>query len=247
MMKTFLTTLLLLTLLPFCLWAQSLRSKVNSANEQYHDGNYEQALGSYNDALLDDPLNEKILFNQADALFKMEKYQEARENYQKILATKDLDLAAKAHYNIGNTYFQENKLPESIDAYKRSLELNPDDFDAKYNLELARAKLKEQSDKQQQSPDQQQQQQQKQDQQQSGEQDNKDQDDQQKQEQQQQQQQQAQEQEKKEQPQQDQQNKEEISKDEAERILSAIKEDEQDAQKNKAPVKVQGRRAEKDW
>jgi len=135
--------------MPILLSAQSLRSKVNKGNEQYQASEYEQALGSYKDALLDDPLNENILFNEADALFKMEKYQEAREGYQKILATKDLKLAAKTHYNIGNTYFMENKLQESIESYKRSLELDQEDFDTKYNLELARARLKEQSEKQQ--------------------------------------------------------------------------------------------------
>jgi len=40
----------------------------------------------------------------------MEKYQEAIEGYQKILATKELDLAAKTHFNIGNTFFKENRL-----------------------------------------------------------------------------------------------------------------------------------------
>ena len=242
--KSFLAVLLLMLTLPLLLSAQSLRTKVNSGNEHYHAGEFEQALTSYKDALLDDPLNEKVLFNQADALFKMEKYQEAREEYQKILATQDMDLAAKAHYNIGNSFFKEDKLTESIESYKRSLELKPDDFDAKYNLELARAKLKEQSEKQQQSPQQNQQQQQQDQQQQQGEQDQENQD---QQNQQQQQEQQAEEQEQQEQQQQIAQNKDEISKEEAERILNALKEDEQDAQKKKAPVKVRGRRTDKDW
>ena len=84
--------LILVIVLPVLVSAQGLRSKVNSGNEHYYASEYEQALGSYKDALLDDPLNEKILFNEADALFKMEKYEEAREGYQKLLATKDLDL-----------------------------------------------------------------------------------------------------------------------------------------------------------
>jgi len=43
-----------------------------------------------------------------------------------------------------------NKLQESIQSYIKSLELNPNDTDTKFNLELARAKLKENADKQQQ-------------------------------------------------------------------------------------------------
>ena len=236
--------IIILILLPVLGSSQGLRSKVNNGNEQYYAGEFEQALGSYKDALLDDPLNEKILFNEADALFKMEKYQEAREGYQKILATNDMDWADQTHFIIGNTYFMENKLPESIEAYKRSLELNPEDFDTKYNLELARARLKEQSEKQEQSPDQNQQQQ---NEQQSGDQNQENKDQQQEQQQDQQQQEQKQEQEQQAQQQQVQQNEDEINKEEAERILNALKEDEQDAQKKKAPVRAQGRRADKDW
>lgn len=235
----------MVVILPVFINAQSLRSKVNEGNKHYHAKKYEQALGNYSDALLDDPLNEKALFNKADALYKMEKYKEAREEYQKLLATKDLNLASKVHYNIGNTFFKENKLPESIDSYKKALDFAPDDFDAKYNLELARAKLKEQSKKQKQSPNQQNQQQQgqqKQDDQKKGQQDQKK-----KEQQKQQQDQQQQQKEQQAKKQQGKQDKNQISKKEAERILNALREDEKDAQKNKAPIHVRGRRTDKDW
>lgn len=142
--------LYLVGIFPFLASAQSLREKVNSGNEHYNKSEYELAFNKYKDALLDDPLNESILFNEADALYKMEKYEEALEGYQKVLGSKDLILASHAHFNIGNVHFKQEKLTESINAYKRALELNPTDFDSKYNLELARAKLKEQSEKQQQ-------------------------------------------------------------------------------------------------
>ncbi|GEM_PF-391323 len=128
--------------------AQGIRSKVNKGNQFYQKKKYEQALSQYKDALLDDPLNEVALFNQADALYKMKKYDQAIENYQKVVGSKDLKLSAKAFYNIGNAYFKQNKLQESIKAYKKALELNPGDYETKFNLELARARLKELSKKQ---------------------------------------------------------------------------------------------------
>ncbi len=140
-------------LIPLISNAQSLREKVNTGNEHYSKTEYELAINKYKDALLDDPLNERILFNEADALYKMEKYDEALEGYQKILGSKDLTLASQAHFNIGNVHFKKEKLTDSINAYKKALELNPADYDAKYNLELVRAKLKEQSEKQQQQND----------------------------------------------------------------------------------------------
>jgi len=138
---------------PLLISAQSLREKVNTGNEHYSKSEYELAINKYKDALLDDPLNDRILFNEADALYKMEKYDEALEGYQKVLGSKDLHLASQAHFNIGNVHFKKEKLTDSINAYKKALELNPTDYDSKYNLELARAKLKEQSEKQQQQND----------------------------------------------------------------------------------------------
>ena len=130
--------------------AQGIRKKIEKGNENYAKEQFEQALTDYKDALLDDPLNETALFNQGNALYKLKKYEEAVETFQKNVSSEDLDLCAKAYYNIGNTFFQMNKLQESIQSYIKSLELNPNDTDAKFNLELARTKLKESADKQQQ-------------------------------------------------------------------------------------------------
>lgn len=252
-MNTFYFSVLFFMLLPFILSAQSLREKVNEGNEHYYAGEYEQAVNKYKDALLDEPLNDKILFNEADALYKMQKYEEALDGFQKVLGSKDLMLASKAHFNIGNAYFQQNKLPQSIESYKKALELNPEDYDAKYNLELARAKLKEQSEKQQQNPQNQQNQEQQQEgqQQQQSDQQQDNPEDQQNEQDKQQQQEQSQEKQQQEQQQteqqQAQQQEDQINKEEAERILNALKADEQDAQKNKAPVKAQGRVSGKDW
>ncbi|MCD6376360.1 MAG: tetratricopeptide repeat protein [Caldisericaceae bacterium] len=150
---------LIISLLAFGLFqgamADSIRSKINKGNEYFKQGKYEQALAQYQDALLDDPLNEIAIFNKGNAFYKLKKYKEAIDAYQKVVGSENLDLSAKAFYNIGNCYFQQNKLKESIEAYKKALELKPDDYQAKYNLELARAKLKEMADKQQQQPNQQ--------------------------------------------------------------------------------------------
>lgn len=141
------------------LFAQGIRTKVNKGNEEYKNEKYEDALVQYKDALLDDPLHEVAIFNEANAQYKLKKYEDAIASYQKLAGSSDINLASKSYYNIGNAQFQLNKLQESIDAYKRALELNPDDRDAKHNLEIARAKLKENAQKQQQQQQQQDQQQ----------------------------------------------------------------------------------------
>jgi Ca-activated chloride channel family protein len=133
----------------------ALREKVQKGNDHYYDEKYDEALTSYQDALLEDPQSTVAHFNQGNALYKLEKYEEAIESYQKSLASKEISMEALAYFNIGNAYFKQDKLQESIAAYIKALERNPGDQDTKYNLELARAKLKESADKQQSQPEQQ--------------------------------------------------------------------------------------------
>jgi Ca-activated chloride channel family protein len=52
---------------------------------------------------------------------------------------------------MGNALFRINKLDESIVAYKKALELNPSDMDAKFNLEFAREQIKKKKEQQDES------------------------------------------------------------------------------------------------
>jgi Ca-activated chloride channel family protein len=49
-------------------------------------------------------------------------------------------------YNLGNSMLKANKLKESIEAYKGSLKLKPDNREAKYNLAYAQDLLKKQEE-----------------------------------------------------------------------------------------------------
>ena len=169
------------------------------------------------------------------------------KDFEKSLSIEDILTQSKSYYNIGNSLYRMGKLPESILAYTQALKLNPNDEDAKYNLEFVRAKLKDQSQEQQQDQNQQQQQQeQQQQQQQQGENQ-----EQKKEEQEKQQDQSQDEQEQKEEEQQQQQQKpedqQEMTKEEAERILEALKEDDKDLQKQKKSKKAGKIRVVKDW
>jgi tetratricopeptide (TPR) repeat protein len=160
---------------------------------------------------------------------------------------------SQTHYNIGNSYFKQDKLQESIEAYKKALDLNPNDQDAKYNLELARAKLKESAQKQQQQPQQSPKQQQGQEQQQ----DQQGQNDEEQQEKKEQQSSAQAEQnpqdsgdEKGEEQQQGEaieESQDKMTEEDAERILDALKNDEQDNQQMRKPARSRKRLVDKDW
>ncbi len=244
-MKNIIFCLTLNFLLSSFLFAQG-HKQVKEGNELYAQGKYDEANNKYRDALIDNPESPIVHFNLGDVLYKKKNYEEAVKSFDKTTSSEDILQQSKSYYNLGNTLYRMGKLPESIQMYKKALELNPEDEDAKYNIEFVRTKIKNEAQKQpnqnqQQSSEQQEQQQseQKQDEQ------NKDQQNQEK------PQQNNSEEEKEKQEQQLQQQQEgqaqEISKEDAERILDALKNEEQEnLQQQKA--KAQGRPFRgKDW
>jgi Ca-activated chloride channel family protein len=248
-LSIFLTALMLISFTVANSFAQGAgRRQISEGNKFYTEGKFDEANNKYRDAEVSNPESPIVHFNIGDALYKKRKYEEALQAYQKALQKSDeVSLQAQSYYNMGNTLFRLNKWPESLLAYQQALKLNPNDEDAKYNLEYVRAKIKEHAQKQPQ--DQQQQQQQQQDQQQS----NSDQHNQQDQQQDQQQNQPDQPQPDEKQQEQQQQagqqkkDKEQLNKEDAARLLEALKNQEKEAQKQRQ-MKAQGRvRVEKDW
>lgn len=243
--------------------AQNSSEKVSEANQLFQQQKYDEANKIYRDALIDNPDSPIISFNIGDVQYKKGNYEEAFNEYGKALASDDILTQSKAYYNMGNTLYKLGKLPESLLHYKKALELNPHDEDAKYNLEFVRAKLKENSQQNQQNQqNQNQQNEQQQNQQQQGDQNqeqqnqNEQQQQNQKQEEQQQQQNAEQQQKQKNREQESENNQQqepqaarpqEISKEDAERILNALKDEEEELLKQK---KTQGKGPAfrgKDW
>lgn len=216
--------------------AISARASIKEGNRLYNEKKYDQALTKYQDALLTEPKNERIEFNIANSLYMKKKYEDALKTYQKILGSKDINLEEQAYFNIGNTLYRMGKLPDSILAYQQALKLNPNDMDAKYNLEFVRKKLKERIEKQEKN--------------QMSSQNNLQQEENEENKQQQQSQQQEKNDRIKEQQQSQtvqQEKQKKLTKEEAERILDALKYDEKDIQKKRRMVPPAEYKVEKDW
>jgi len=240
MSKYILAALLMLTLTVVDARGEDHIDLVKKGNEAFQKGNYKKALEYYHRAETDLPESPELDYNVAGALHQDGGYEQAVDKYTRALNTTDINLEASAHYNLGNTYFRMEDYPNAIKSYENTLSINPNDMDAKYNLELARKMLKDQMQPQQQDQQQQQKQQQEQEQQQQQEQ-------QQEQDQQQQQDDQQQDQQQQEQQQQQQEKQKEISKEDAERILNALRDDEQNIQKKIKRQRKAGNYTGKDW
>lgn len=248
-MKNLLIIIIILFTFLSGLYGQALRKKVVAGNQLYTEEKYDEALNKYIDAQVHSPESPLLKFNIGDAQYKKAKYEEAIKEFEASLSSEDVLKQAQSYYNMGNSLYRLNKLPEAIAAYKKSLELNPNDEDAKYNLEFVRKKLKDEAQKQQQNPQQQNQNQDQQQQQQQNQDEQKQEQEQDQQQQQQQEQEQEQEQQEEQQQQQQPQQAEQqdISKEDAERILNSLNEDEEkmkDARKQKMPGNIS---VSKDW
>lgn len=74
----------------------------------------------------------------ADEAYADGNYAEAAHLYEQIIANQGV--SSVLYYNLGNSYYKCSELAKAILNYERSLLLNPNDADARFNLELAQSK-----------------------------------------------------------------------------------------------------------
>ena len=116
---------------------------IQAGNDFYKQQQYDQAAAEYKKALTIEPGNSKAKFNLANTIVKQGKPDEAVKSFTEISDnTKEAELKSKAFYNKGAVLSQQKKLEESIDAYKNALRQNPDDKEARENLQKALLELK---------------------------------------------------------------------------------------------------------
>lgn len=233
-------------------FAKDERNLIKKGNSLYKKDKFKDAEVQYRKALEVEPNSNIAKYNLGTSYYRQGNYDQAKESFDAVdnknFDKKDL---ADAYYNLGNSQLQAKKYEDCIESYKKALVNNPEDKDAKYNLEYARKMIQQQQQQQNQknqnNKDNKQQQQQNQ-QEQNQNQDKKDQNkDQNKQNQNQNQQNQDQNKDKSKQDQQQQQQQPKISKQDAERILQALNNEEKNVQKKvKAKAAVKGK-LEKNW
>ena len=127
--------------------------KNREGNEMFHEGKYDRALEKYREAQLEAPEAPQPHFNAGDALFKQEAYEEAAQEFGRVIEGQGDNLKAGAHYNLGNALYRAQRLQEAVAAYKQALRHRPDDVDAKANLELTQSMLDQQQSQQQDGQD----------------------------------------------------------------------------------------------
>lgn len=87
-------------------------------------------------------------YNLGLSQYQQKNYPEALKNFQIAAQSKKTELKEKAFYNLGNTHYRMEQLPEAVKDYEAALQLDPNDVEAKFNLEFVKRKLQQQKQNQ---------------------------------------------------------------------------------------------------
>jgi Ca-activated chloride channel homolog len=131
--------LLVPVLLVVCsVYGQETDRIIERGNDLYKQQQYEQAELAYREALEKEKGNTKAAFNRASALIRQSKNDEAMRALDEVIMNEtEKDIKGKSYYNKGVILSGQQKLDESIEAYKNALRQNPNDKEARENLQKA--------------------------------------------------------------------------------------------------------------
>lgn len=113
----------------------------DEGRNRYDRKEYTQARQFYESILQEHGDRPGAHYGLGASVYQLKDYAAAREAFERALPTADRELKAKLYYNLGNSFYQEDRLEESLAFYRQALELNPDDGDAKYNYEMVRYRV----------------------------------------------------------------------------------------------------------
>lgn len=134
-------------------------SNWSAGDKAFAKGDYKNALELYFKARTDAPDNRQLNYNIGSTLYRLERFDEAKNELMQAAFSLDTTLAKKAAYNLANVHYrigQKTQQPaeriaawrEAIGILKKAIDLDPKYDNAKRNAEFIQAKLKEELDKQ---------------------------------------------------------------------------------------------------
>ena len=143
-------TLCVFMTISIALDAQTDKKFIRQGNREYEKSKFSDSEISYRKAVDKNKQSPDALFNVGDALYKQNKFEEAGKQFtENVSENYDKSKKSAGLFNLGNSLLKANKLQESIEAYKSSLKLRPNNPEAKYNLSYAMDQLKKQQEQQQ--------------------------------------------------------------------------------------------------
>ena len=139
----------------FCLlFFVSISIGADKGIDYYNNNEFEKARQYYESILIDRNDDPATNFGLGATAFQQEDYAAAMKGFETALGTDNDKLKSSAYYNMANILAQNKRLEESLAFFRKSLELNPSDLDAKINYELIKFQLQQQQQQQNQDQNQ---------------------------------------------------------------------------------------------
>ena len=134
--------------------AQTDRREVRKGNRRFKEGEYTEAQVEYLKGLAKDSLSIAANYNMANTFFRQEDYANAEKALTRVedKAVTSADGAA-FYYNQGAVAIAQQNWQKAVEAFAKSLLINPDDLDAKENYIYAKKMLQNQQQNQNQNQD----------------------------------------------------------------------------------------------
>jgi Ca-activated chloride channel homolog len=130
--------------------AQKENMTILRGNRYYKEKQLDQAKAQYQKALEQAPGDPAANYNLGNVHFRKNNFDEAIKSYEQSFEhSTDNTIKEKGLYNSGVAWIKQQKLPESIDSWKKALKLDPADEDARENLQKALLELEKKQPKQQ--------------------------------------------------------------------------------------------------
>ncbi len=133
---------LALLFLSACVREQDQAYDLNQLGSQlYRASRYFEALDAFRQAQVIRPDLPELNINAGGALYKVQEYDRAVRETQRALTDVEGGLRARAHFNMGNAYFMAQRFQDALEEYKETLREDPNNLEAKINLELTLQRL----------------------------------------------------------------------------------------------------------
>jgi Ca-activated chloride channel homolog len=130
--------------------AQTVEGLGAEAKRAYEEGKFTESLEEFTQGAEKQGSDYRFSVGQGASYYRLKFFADAKARFTDAAAkAKDKTAQAQALYNAGNSMVQLGELKEAIKAYEDSLNLVPEDKDAKDNLEYAKILLKQQQEQQQ--------------------------------------------------------------------------------------------------
>src|SRR5437762_10616364 len=131
--------------------------------DAYRDGKFSDAYSQFQQTLEMHPqarAEDKLQFDSGAAAYKSQEYGKALESFSQALLSPDTGLQGKSHYNLGNTLYHRGEGQKSDDKklsdwtnalnhYEQTLNLEPQNKEAKDNYDYVKEKIEELKNKKQ--------------------------------------------------------------------------------------------------